>query len=117
MPKTKRIYESVRWRKLRAFKLRSEPLCRVCKRQANEVDHILSVREHPHLAWDLDNLQSLCKSCHSSKTKSNEHVIGCDEGGMPLDARHWWNENGKKSLSAEGNEPTYGLGSIVSSQR
>jgi len=110
--KPKRIYESVRWRKLRACKLRNEPLCRVCKKPANEVDHILPVREHPHLAWVWDNLQSLCGYCHRSKTGNKEHIVGCDEAGMPLDGSHWWNE---KSLRAEGNEPSLALENIVSS--
>ena len=109
----KRIYESVRWRKLRACKLRSEPLCRVCKTPANEVDHILAVRTHLHLAWDWDNLQSLCKRCHSTKSANNEHILGCDAAGMPLDAGHWWND---KSLRALGNEPCLAPKDIVSSR-
>ena len=35
-----------------------------------EVDHVQPVRSHPELAFDLDNLQTLCASCHSRKTRN-----------------------------------------------
>lgn len=58
-----------RWQRLRRMVLNSEPLCRECKRRgidrlANEVDHIDG--NVWNLAWE--NLQPLCKSCHSQKT-------------------------------------------------
>ncbi|MEL7488893.1 MAG: HNH endonuclease signature motif containing protein [Pseudomonadota bacterium] len=34
-----------------------------------EVDHIKPVRTHPELSFDLDNLQTLCPSCHTRKTR------------------------------------------------
>jgi 5-methylcytosine-specific restriction endonuclease McrA len=95
--KEKRIYESARWRKLRHLKLRESPLCALCpseaRRPATDVDHILPVQEHPELAWNWDNLQSLCHECHSRKTCADMAgglMPGCDKSGMPLDARHWW---------------------------
>jgi len=33
-----------------------------------EVDHVLPVRSHPELRFELSNLQSLCRRCHSAKT-------------------------------------------------
>lgn len=54
------------WQKLRMFVLRREPMCRSCGAAANEVDHI-----RPRSMGgtdDLDNLQPLCKPCHSRKT-------------------------------------------------
>lgn len=67
------------WEKLRRMVLAREPLCRHCKRGgrttvANEVDHIkpLSGGGTNH----MDNLQPLCKSCHSRKTASERHERG-----------------------------------------
>lgn len=62
-----------RWRKIRRAHLNKYPLCAECKRNgivrlANEVDHIRPHRGNIDLFFDMDNLQSLCKSCHSSKT-------------------------------------------------
>jgi 5-methylcytosine-specific restriction endonuclease McrA len=41
-----------------------------------EVDHILPVRTHAHLAFEMTNLQTLCVRCHASKTRM--------ECGFPL---------------------------------
>ncbi|MCB0080444.1 MAG: HNH endonuclease [Caldilineaceae bacterium] len=53
------------------MQLRREPLCRHCRERgqttaATEVDHIKARRDGGSDAFD--NLQSLCKSCHSRKT-------------------------------------------------
>lgn len=61
------------WPSARALHLLHEPLCRHCRalgrvRVATEVDHILDIATHPELRLDDDNLQSLCKPCHSKKT-------------------------------------------------
>lgn len=45
---------------------------------ANEVDHIISRRKRPDLVFDLDNLQPLCKACHSTKTRK-EIIDGEEE--------------------------------------
>ena len=34
-----------------------------------EVDHIEPVRTHPELSYDPGNLQALCPSCHTKKTR------------------------------------------------
>ncbi len=60
-----------RWRKIRLMHLREHPLCVECSRRgltvaATEVDHITPLAQGgTHAA---DNLQSLCKPCHSRKT-------------------------------------------------
>jgi 5-methylcytosine-specific restriction protein A len=66
-----------KWRRYRLAFLASHPLCAECNRnaritEATEVDHIKPHGNDPQLFWDPDNHQSLCKSCHSSKTAS-EH--------------------------------------------
>ncbi len=62
------------WRNLRAMFIRANPLCVECKRKgiiepAREVDHVKAF-EGPDdpLRMDWENLQSLCKPCHSRKT-------------------------------------------------
>jgi 5-methylcytosine-specific restriction enzyme A len=59
------------WRKLRVIYLREHPLCVHCQQHgmivaATEVDHIIAKRNGG--SNDDDNLQALCKSCHSKKT-------------------------------------------------
>lgn len=67
------LYDSDRWRMMRAEQLLREPFCRECatagiRTRANTADHITPHRGDPTLFYDPDNLQSLCQSCHSRKT-------------------------------------------------
>lgn len=55
-----------KWRKLRAWILSGEPLCRVCGAPATDVDHITPKARGG--TDDVDNLQPLCHECHSRKT-------------------------------------------------
>lgn len=60
-----------RWRRLRLMVLRREPFCRMCRDKgkrtpATEVDHIIPRRDGGR--DEFDNLQALCKPCHSRKT-------------------------------------------------
>lgn len=66
-----------RWRKLRAMKLGADPICSDPYHQhpgqvvaATEVDHILPKARGGTDAWE--NLQSLCGSCHSHKTATQD---------------------------------------------
>lgn len=70
------IYNSARWQALRKAKLRDHPLCELCERQgivkpADDVHHIQSFMQTDDpdtrraLAFDYDNLMSLCDECHS----------------------------------------------------
>jgi 5-methylcytosine-specific restriction protein A len=67
------------------------------------VDHILAINDGGD-AWDGENLQSLCRSCHSKKTQSDNRagrtVSRCGADGWPLDPRHVAN-GGDGRLSAE----------------
>ena len=76
------IYNSARWRALRLAKLRDNPLCEMCEKKgivkpADDVHHIQSFMEVDDpdarrlLAFDFDNLMSLCDECHSEIHKRN----------------------------------------------
>jgi len=62
------FYSLAPWRRLRAWWLARHPLCVACSSPANEVDHIKPRSSAPELSYSLQNLQSMCKSCHSRKT-------------------------------------------------
>lgn len=69
------FYCSREWRMLRAFKLHINPLCEICLKKnilkpAEEVHHIVDIKDEPELALVMSNLQSLCKKCHSKITYS-----------------------------------------------
>lgn len=66
-------YDSARWKKKRARILRRDGyMCQRCRRygrhvEAREVHHIKPVDEFPELAWNDDNLVSLCHACHNAQ--------------------------------------------------
>ena len=69
------IYQSTRWQRLRALKIADQPLCEMCLKEgrykaAEDVHHIVSFvgksrNEQYRLAYDYDNLVTLCKQCHT----------------------------------------------------
>lgn len=71
----RKIYASERWRRLRAWKFACDPLCESCLKEdrtvpAEDIHHIVSFmstddpQQRLYLAYDFDNLMSLCKQCH-----------------------------------------------------
>lgn len=89
-------YNTAKWRKLRAAKLRESPLCEYCpphaRPVATEVDHKTAINRGGD-PWAWENLASSCGSCHKSKTVADKLGVewvrkGCDASGMPLDPRH-----------------------------
>jgi 5-methylcytosine-specific restriction endonuclease McrA len=67
-----KFYKRVNWNKLRTLQLTTEPLCRKCKQKgltvpATVADHIIPIEQGGE-RYDLDNLQSLCESCHNRKS-------------------------------------------------
>lgn len=64
-------YMSTRWIKKKAQILKRDGYqCRECrrygrKREAEIVHHIKHVDEYPELAYDDNNLVSLCMACHN----------------------------------------------------
>jgi 5-methylcytosine-specific restriction protein A len=94
------LYETPRWRKMRATHLHEHPACVMCLERgwdtrATVVDHKQPHRGDTRLFFDPSNLQSLCKPHHdSNKQREERHGIapGCDEDGNPIDPRHPWNQ-------------------------
>ena len=68
----RQFYNSKAWRSLRNYKIQMQPLCEHCESKgltepAREIDHIEAIKDGgPKLS--ISNLQSLCKSCHASKS-------------------------------------------------
>lgn len=64
------------WYKFRRWYLRRHPLCVDmhgigCKRAATEIDHVVRLVSGG-AKFDEKNLQALCKSCHSKKTRAEQ---------------------------------------------
>ena len=77
-PKYVYLINSGKWQKLRLKKIKANPLCEEClikgiTKEAEEVHHITPVEstnflpDMEILAYDYNNLQSLCKECHKEK--------------------------------------------------
>ncbi len=77
-----KIYNSQRWRDLRAWKMTNDPLCEECDKKGRvtpteDVHHEVSFMstddpvERNRLAYDYENLMSVCKECHAEKHKPN----------------------------------------------
>ena len=72
-----KLINSYTWQKLRHRKFIANPVCEMCAKEGRatpteEVHHIKPVEsgrdeaEMRRLAYDFDNLQSLCKACHAA---------------------------------------------------
>lgn len=78
--KRQKIYQSVRWKKLRQVKLMANPLCEICLskgivKPAVDVHHKDSFINYTDKtmmwkAYDFNNLMSLCKECHAKLHKN-----------------------------------------------
>jgi 5-methylcytosine-specific restriction protein A len=85
-----KIYNTARWRKLRDLKLAMNPLCEMCAEAeggsrisiAEDVHHKISFMsvddpvKRKFLAFDFDNLQSLCKQCHQKIHNYGKKEVG-----------------------------------------
>jgi 5-methylcytosine-specific restriction enzyme A len=68
------VRTSKKWGRVRLLKLSADPLCedphgdharRGVTATATTVHHIKGLSSHPELAYDWDNLMSLCVRCHN----------------------------------------------------
>lgn len=71
------FYKSARWLRFRLYILARNPLCADpfeyhnedgVAVPATEVHHVKPRKAHPELAFDADNVQALCRSCHARIT-------------------------------------------------
>jgi 5-methylcytosine-specific restriction protein A len=66
------LYQSKGWKIQRTLAMvRDHYVCCICGAPATEVDHIQSI-ESGGSKLALDNLQSLCRACHSRKTRDEQ---------------------------------------------
>jgi 5-methylcytosine-specific restriction protein A len=72
--RAQKIYQDKRWKLLRAEKMRLNPLCEECENHGRvtptaEVHHIITIDDRPDLAFEWDNLMSVCVKCHKELDK------------------------------------------------
>ncbi|MBQ2262732.1 MAG: HNH endonuclease [Loktanella sp.] len=70
-------YHQKRWTTIRLIQLSKQPLCQRCLsydevKPALHVDHVMPHAGDAKLFFNTSNLQSLCHSCHSFKTKAEQ---------------------------------------------
>lgn len=83
---SRHILRTARWKALRLEALRRDGwACVQCgSRHRLEIDHIEAVRTAPERAFDLTNLQTLCASCHTRKTR-----LECGHKPISEDRQKW----------------------------
>lgn len=63
------FYNSKEWRSVRKLVLDRNPLCCMCDRPADVVDHIVEIRDGG-AKLDLDNLRPMCHYHHNKRKKT-----------------------------------------------
>jgi len=74
------MYNTAQWQTLRQIQLSTEPLCASCLSQgivtqAKHIDHVFPWQHIGQVAFYINLFQSLCTSCHSSKTSLEQRGI------------------------------------------
>ena len=99
MPRRHPVYHTHRWRIVRALVLKRDGYrCVVCGQLVHQaymarVDHIKPVDTHPELAFDLNNLRTLCTRCDNQSHREKPakgavrlerfKISGADANGWP----------------------------------
>lgn len=82
------IYSTERWKQKRKRILRRDGYrCQECRKygkitEATIVHHIKEVEDYPELAWENDNLESVCMACHNR--------IHRDKGAKALEKQRYY---------------------------
>lgn len=71
------IYDTRAWRRLSDKKRTVDPFCERCLKEgrhkvADLVDHRVEILDDPKLAYNWDNLESICHFHHNNKTKDEK---------------------------------------------
>lgn len=86
-----KFYKSKEWRTIREQAIRIDNYeCRHCRRKGKvttrnttnergkktkmDVNHIKSLKTHPHLALEIDNLEYLCVDCHNIADGKDKYI-------------------------------------------
>ena len=84
-----------RWKNKQRHQMRSHPLCKRCLEKGLVVAAVIADHIKPHKGnWNefwLGSLQSLCRTCHESSKKYEEHRgyrADIGEDGLPTDPMH-----------------------------
>ena len=100
-----KFYDTAAWRTLRKQILaRDGYRCVVCGAALGKgqyrIDHIIPMKQAPHLALEPRNLRSLCSRCDGqshqergtgSTVRIERFNLGHDQYGNPRDPNHEWN--------------------------
>lgn len=98
----RRLYDTVRWRKLVKIHLSSSPLCVHCAKSGKDAPATIVHHNPPHendseKFWDETTFESVCATCHSG-IKRVEESRGYSQAayadGSPVDTNHPWNKKG-----------------------
>lgn len=69
------FYNTQQWKRVRLIKLKRDPVCEICNNElARLVHHIKDARNNPYLRYQLENLQSLCDSCHNKESQKERGI-------------------------------------------
>lgn len=72
----KATYNSKRWQMTRRAKLDRTPICERCNNElATEVHHRTAIADGG-AEYAMENLEALCKSCHSRETRGEQILRG-----------------------------------------
>lgn len=75
-----RCYQISQWKRVRELALSRDRFeCQDCKdkglySRAEDVHHILELKERPDLFLDTNNIVSLCKDCHNKRHKRFQYT-------------------------------------------
>ena len=68
------LYNSPKWKVMRAQQLKEQPFCEICGAEATEVHHTIPHNGDPNIFFDSSILMSICHSCHTKETQKESEV-------------------------------------------
>jgi 5-methylcytosine-specific restriction protein A len=77
-----KFYNGARWKRLRSAHLAAHPLCEQCLKEgqvteATIVHHVKERLQAPEMAYDSDNLESICDAHHTAEHNRRNQVKPC----------------------------------------